>query len=387
MTITKKIALSALSIGAAALFAFPAAVSVSKTVSAKEFINAPWPPAMSHINRVTWPKVFKEITKATNGNIKWKLVPGGSLANPKESFQATTNGLIQGALGISTYVPNLVPSLNTIYSTIVFDQDVTTASAAAMETFYLDCPSCLAEFKKINIAPLSGWTSSQYYLACRAPYGSVDSLKGKRIRATGGYSELWRLAGAVPVAATLPEAVTLLQRGGLDCQNGVHNWLKIFGYGDFAKNVTNFPTGLTGPAIGWMINRDAWKSLTHDEKIVHMKQAAWVTSMQALSDFTADNNKSLKFVMDKKKVKMVEADASGFKSLFAKYDSEQKVRNIEHAKNFGVADPGAIIDAYKRNLTKWAGLAKDIARDRSGVDAFTDLLWTHIYSKVDPEKL
>jgi TRAP-type C4-dicarboxylate transport system substrate-binding protein len=376
-----------LAAGAIAGAAFAAAMAPATPAQAKEFINAPWPPAMSHVNRVTWPKVIKEISKATNGKVKWRLVPGGSLANPKESFQATSNGLIQGALGISTYVPNLVPSLNTIYSTIVFDQDVTTASGAAMETFYLNCPTCLEEFKKINIAPLSGWTSSQYYLACRSPYPSVASLKGKRLRATGGYSELWRMAGAVPVAATLPEAVTLLQRGGLDCQNGVHTWLKIFGYGDFAKNITNFPVGLTGPAIGWMINRDAWKTLTRSEKLIHMKQAAWVTSMQALSDFTNDNNKSLKFVMEKKKVKLIKADAAGFKALFAKYDGEQRVRNIANAKKFGVANPGAIIDAYKKNLVKWAKLTKDIPRTLAGVDAFTDLVWTHIYSKVDPDTL
>ena len=60
--------------------------------------------------------------------ITWKLIPGGQLADPKTSFQAVQDGLMQGGLEISTYVPNLVPSLNTIYSTIVFVDDTVAAS-------------------------------------------------------------------------------------------------------------------------------------------------------------------------------------------------------------------------------------------------------------------
>src|SRR6185436_18573039 len=140
--------------------------------------------------------------------------------------------LMQGGLGISTYVPNLVPSLNTIYSTVVFGNDTIGASAAAVETMTLNCPSCLEEFRKINAIPLSGWTSSPYQLACTSPVRSLADLKGKRVRATGGNAEMVKSFGAVPVAATLVEAVGLLQRGGLDCQLGVHAWLKIFGYAD-----------------------------------------------------------------------------------------------------------------------------------------------------------
>src|SRR5690606_2240819 len=124
-------------------------------------------------------------------------------------------GLMQAGLGISTYVPNLVPSLNTIYSTVVFGDDVVATSAAAVETLTLDCPSCLEEFKNINIVPLSGWTSSPYVFACTSPVQSMADLKGKRIRGTGGNVALVEMLGAVPVSATLVEAVTLLQRGGL----------------------------------------------------------------------------------------------------------------------------------------------------------------------------
>ena len=69
------------------------------------------------------------------------------------------------------------------------------------------------------------------------------------------------MAGMVPVGATLVEAVGLLQRGGLDCQHGIVDWLRTFGYADFAKHVMDYPLGLSGPALGFLMNRDTWNRL------------------------------------------------------------------------------------------------------------------------------
>ena len=102
-----------------------------------------------------------------------------------------------------------------------------------METVYFNCPECLEEVKKLNAVPLGGWTTSAYLLSCTTPVKSLADLKGKRVRATGGNAEMFKMAGAVPVGATLVEAVSLLQRGGLDCQHGIADWLRTFGYADF----------------------------------------------------------------------------------------------------------------------------------------------------------
>ena len=362
-----------------AAVAFSAGAS-KPAVAAMELIHGAWPPAVVYMNRVTLPKVFKEIEQETHGEIKWKLVPGGQLAGPKESFQATSEGLIQGALGISTYVPNLVPSLNTIYQTIVFGSDVIPATGAAVETLTLECPSCLAEFKKINIVPLSGWTSSNYYLDCRTPVHTVADLKGKRVRGTGGNAVLWNTAGAVAVTATLPEALTLLQRGGLDCQHGVHSWLKTFGYADFAKYITDYPTGLSGPAIGLMLNRDAWNKMTAEQKIIHLKKAAWISAAEAIGEFTIDNQNHLKDVMKNRGVKLVKADGPSFDTLFDKYRSIQELNVVSSGKKFGVPDPKKIMDTYLANVKKWEGLTKGIGTD---IDKFADLIWREVYSKVD----
>ena len=96
---------------------------------------------------------------------------------------------------------------------------------------------------------------------------------------------LIRVAGGVPVAATLTEAVGLLQRGGLDCQHGIADWLRSFGYADFAKYVTDYPLGLTGPAIGFVLNRDSWNKFTPDQKQIHVKWATWMSAKLAIDYF------------------------------------------------------------------------------------------------------
>jgi TRAP-type transport system periplasmic protein len=353
--------------------------------SATELVYGSWPPAGEYLNRVALPKAFAGIAKETNGAITWKLVPGGQLADPKATYQAAAEGLIQAGLGISTYVPNLTPSLTAIYSTVVFGNDVVAATGAALETVTLHCPSCLAEFKKANLVPLSGWTTSAYLLACREPVKSMGDLKGKRVRGTGGSAALLSMAGAVPIAATLPEAVNLLQRGGMDCQFGVNSWLKVFGYADFAKYLTDYPLGITGPAIGLMMNRDTWNKFTPEQKKIHMKYAGQISASLAIGQFVDENEAVLDELIKDKGVQVVHvSDPQEFAALSEKFDKAQREKNVADAKNFGVADPGAVLDAYAADLKKWSGLSKGIGRD---IDKFTDAIWTEIYSKVDPEKL
>jgi TRAP-type C4-dicarboxylate transport system substrate-binding protein len=351
---------------------------------AADFVYGSWPPAGDHLNTTALPRAFKAIDEETKGAIKWKLVPGGTLADGKGTFQAVQDNVIQGGLGIAVYVPNLVPSLNAIYSTIVFGDDVVAATGAAMETLMLNCPSCIEEFQKMNAVAMGGFTGAPYALYCTQPIKSVAELKGKRIRGTGGGAELWNMAGAVPIGATLTEAVSLLQRGGMDCMWGVWEWLKTFGYGDFAKNVVDYPLGISGPAMGMMLNRTMWQGLTLEQKKLHLRQAGYVTAEMALGNFVIKNEATFKEMQATKGVVLIKVDGKDFDDLIKRYKAAERDRNIDNAKKFGVKDPAAILDAHEKNLAKWKILSKDIGRD---INKFAEAMNREVYSKVDPDKL
>ena len=373
-------------LAAAALLAGALAGTLSGTpASAQELVYGSWTAPREYQNVHVMPEIFKNIEKETNGAIKWKLIAGGAIADGKGTFAAVKDGLMQGGLGIVTYAPNTIPSVYAIYSTVILGHnDVVAASAAALEVIYLRCPSCLEEFRRNNAVPLGGWTTSAYVLACTSPVKSPSELKGKRVRATAGNAELMRTAGGVPVNATLVEAVSLLQRGGIDCQHGVADWLKTFGYADFAKYVADQPLGLTGPAIGILLNRDTWNKFTPEQKKIHVKYAAWMSAKQAIGNFIISNEETLASLTKEKGVTILKADPKEWEAVFAEFRKGDRDRNVATAKGFGVSDAGAIIDDYERTIEKWRDRSKEIGRD---IDKFTEVLNREIFSKIDLDKL
>lgn len=376
MSLQRKHLFAAAALAGALLSAAPASAQ-------SEPVFASWTPPMEYQNRVTMPQVFGAIEKGTQ--VKWKLVAGGQLADGRGIFNGVRDGLMQaGGPAIATYQPNLVPSLYAIYSTnILGHNDVVATTGAALETFYLNCPSCLEEFKKLNSVPLSGWTSSAYMLACREPIKTLADLKGKRVRATGGAAEFIKHLGGVPVGATLVEAVGLLQRGGLDCQYGIHDWLRTFGYADFAKHLTDHPLGLTGPAIGFMLNRDFWNKLTPDQKKLYMQQALWMSANQAVGNFIKSNEAGLQQVIKEKGVQLVKVDAKEWDAAGVAFKKLERQTNVDQATKFGVKDAGKIIDFYENAVKRWRNLSKEVGTDEDKVRALYE---KEIFSKIDISK-
>jgi TRAP-type C4-dicarboxylate transport system substrate-binding protein len=368
----------ALAAAAIALIAWTA-----QRAEAQELVYGSWPPAGEFLNSTALPTAFKQIEAETKGAVKWKLIPGGQIADGKTTFSAVRDGLMQAGLGIPTYVPNLLPSNAMIYSTVVPGDDVVAATGAGSETVLLHCPSCLAEYKKLNAIPLSPFSGSASVFMCTKSIKSVEELKGKRIRAVGAAVDLVNLAGGTPVSATLVEAVSLLQRGGIDCVYGVPEWLKTYAYGDFAKYVVDYPLGVLSPVIALMISREAFHKLSPEHKAVHLRAAARLTAVHAIGNFIIRNEESYQEVIATKGVQKV-AVGKDFDELMAKYKAGERERNVKVAKGFGVADPDAILDAYARATAKWQTPSKGIGRDP---DKFTDALWREVYSKLDPEKL
>jgi len=350
---------------------------------AQELVYGSWVPASDFLNSTALPTAFKQIEAETKGAIKWKLIPGGQISDGKATFSAVKDGLMQAGLGIPTYVPNLLPSNAMLYSTVIPGDDVVAATGAGSEALLLNCPSCLDEYKKTNAIPLSPYSGAASVFMCTKPIKSVEELKGKRIRGLGAAVELINLAGGTPVGATLTEAVTLLQRGGLDCIYGVPEWLKTYGFGDVAKYVVDYPLGVLSPVIAFMVSRDAFHKLTPEQKVAHLRAAARLTAVHSIGNFIVRNEESYKEVLTSKGVQKV-AVGKDFDELMAKYKAGERERNVKVARGFGVADPEAILDAYARATQKWQKLSKDIGRDP---DKFTDALWREVYSKLDPAKL
>jgi TRAP-type C4-dicarboxylate transport system substrate-binding protein len=367
--------LVAAAVGLAAL-ALPQAV-------AQELVYGSCVPAADYLTSHALPAGFKLIEEETKGAVKWKAIAGAQIADCKATFAAVKDDLMQAGLAIPTYVPNLLPSNAMVYSTVIPGDDVVAAAGAGSETLLLNCPSCLEEYKKLNAIPLSPYPGAASVFACTKPVKTVADLKGKRVRATGAAVELVKLAGGTPVSITLPDTVSILQRGGIDCTYGVPEWLKSYSLGEVAKYVVDYPLGVLSPVVAFLMRRDTFHKLTPAQKVVHLKAAARIAAVHSIGNFVVKNEESYKYAVEKMGVQKI-AVGKDFDELMAKYKAGERERNIRVAKGFGVKDPGAILDAHARNVEKWQKLSKDIGRDPAKLEA---ALWREVYSKLDPEKL
>lgn len=348
---------------------------------AKDLTYGSWVPASDYINAYALPEVFRRIEEETGGEIKWNLIAGGQLAGGVETFAAIQDGLMEAGVAATNYVPNLLPSTATLYGLAVPGDDPVAAAGAANEVMMLHCPSCLEETKKLNMVPMSGYASAPYMLICRDPIVTVDQLKNLRVRASGAPLNVMQMAGASTVQVSLVETVSLLQRGGVDCTTGIGDWLKTFGYGDFAKNVTDFSLGVSAPIVGFMINRDAWNDMTDDQKWAHLRAAPHLSASHTINNFIIGTQKTLEDQIANNGVKMIQPEnPEEWQALMDNFIAEQRTIASDFAKGFGVENPEEFLDAYDAALVKWRGLSAEIGTD---VEAFEKALWDEVYSKVD----
>jgi TRAP-type transport system periplasmic protein len=249
----------------------------------------------------------------------------------------------------------------------------------------LHCPSCIQETTNLNMVPLAGYASAPYLLICRNPIESIDQLRNLRVRASGAPLHIMQLAGATTTQVSLIETVSLLQRGGVDCTTGIGDWLQTFGYGDFAKNVTDFSLGVSAPIIGFMINRDVWHSMTEEEQVAHLRASVHLSAAHTINNFIIRTNEVLEDQITNNDVKMIEpSNPEEWQALMDRFLTEQRNIAIEMASGFGVAEPEVFLDAFDEALVKWRALSAEIGTD---VEAFERALWEEVYSKVDPGSL
>lgn len=350
---------------------------------AGEPVFASWPPAADYYNTDSLPQTIDRIAELTDGKVQWKLIAGGQLATPRDTLSQLGEGLFQGGLVIPPYNPKAMPSLTLLYTAVFPGSDPVAHVGAAVETVFLNCPKCLEEAKASDIVPLGAFVTSSYRLMCSTKVSSLSEMQGLRIRATGGFGEMVAHAGATPMSSTLTETVGLLQKGGLDCIVAARDWLKIFGYGEFVKHVTDLPLGTTGPGYGFGINRDTFLSFSADEQEAHLRANTLFTALHTINNFILRDEETFQQQVKDNGVGYV-APSADLRQLVDGFATFYHPNLLKRGTDLGVEDPEMLISTYFALYEKWQGISEEIGTD---VNTFADVLWREVYSKVDPSTL
>jgi TRAP-type transport system periplasmic protein len=351
--------------------------------TAKELVYGSWLGANNASNIKTFPPYFDAIKKATNGEIEWKLVPNGQLANGPATADAVKSDLMDAGLEMAPYVPKTLPATNMIFSQSLIGDDLIASVGAMNEVLMFGCDQCKEEFHQNNAVGFGGYGVSPYEFMCRGNPRTLADLKGKKIRGSGGGVNIIEIAGGTPVSMPPNDATTAIERGTLDCVLGGVAWLQSFGYMDVVDTVFNAPMGMGGPPIQMYINRDVWQGMTPEQRKAHIDNAPMLVANE-LFDSQIAVDETVIAAAKKKGITFIDG-GQPFADVMAQRDKIQYKLNVDNATAAGVKDPGKILDFYLASYEKWKKLVAD--EGLTDKQKFQDALWREVYSKVDPENL
>jgi TRAP-type C4-dicarboxylate transport system substrate-binding protein len=243
------------------------------TVMAAEIITltyANFPPA------VTFPSVqmerwAKEVEKRTNGRVKVKTFPGGTLLGPKNMLE----GVTAGSADIGNFAMSYQPGRFPVSEAVDLYHGFTSAKVASLVLFDLVEKYKPKEFEKVKIVTL--FTCPPTNIMTKNPVKSLKDLKGTELRVAGTSADVLKRLGGVPVAMPQSETPEAIQKGVVKGMISSMEILQDFKFAPYTPNATVVNLPVVSFAV--VMNKSKWDSLPADVKKViddlSREQALW----------------------------------------------------------------------------------------------------------------
>ncbi len=159
---------------------------------------------------------MEEVTKKTNGRVKFEYFPAQQLGKAPDLLNLTQTGVADiGYVGMS-YVSDKMP----LSSVAQLPGSFTTACEGTKAYWKLAHGETMTkhEFGANKVRPLFMIVLEPYqFYTTSKQVRTIDDVKGLKLRSTGGAMDIFaRKIGAIPVRMAAPEARESLSRGTLD---------------------------------------------------------------------------------------------------------------------------------------------------------------------------
>jgi TRAP-type C4-dicarboxylate transport system substrate-binding protein len=245
-------------------------VAVDVKAESVTLTYANFPPAATFPS-VQMERWAKEVEKRTDGRVKVKTFPGGTLLGAKNMLEGVTSGMADIGNFAMSYQPGRFPLSEAVDLPLGF----TSATVASQVLFDLVDKYKPKEFEKVKIVTL--FTCPPTNLMTKIPVKTLKDLKGVELRVAGTGSEVAKRLGAVPVAMPQSETPEAIQKGVV---KGMISSLEILQDFKFAA-YTPYATIVNLPVVSFAVvmNKEKWDALPADVKKVidglSREQAVW----------------------------------------------------------------------------------------------------------------
>jgi TRAP-type C4-dicarboxylate transport system substrate-binding protein len=242
---------------------------------------------------------FDELKKRSGGKINVEIFWNGSLAKPKEVFDAVGKGGLAFGGDAQGYYPSALP-LNTMPNALLGTLTFASAKQASQITreIFDKFPAMQDEFKALGVWPIYFNAATSFRVACTEPLKTVEDFKNRKIRQFSAYHpRLWESLGAVGVTVLPAEIYEGLQRGRLDCAFYSYPALKSTKMYEQAKYIStaNMGAGATWPVV---VNYDLFfNEWPENVRNLIMELAAEAEQRSYEADMAADET-SLDFMKE-----------------------------------------------------------------------------------------
>ncbi|APZ50801.1 TRAP transporter substrate-binding protein DctP [Salipiger abyssi] len=352
-----------------------ASVLAAGSASAERISFNVWVPPSEVIVTALFEPYFEAVEQATDGEARFQLFTAGQMLGPLNTMQGVRDGAVSGGMIDASYYGNDLPYTATFSDLIAFAPDPVAGAGASLETFFHDCPECLAEMAENNLIALGGSATAPYTIMCAKEIGSLDDLKGLRIRGSIDFHfALINALGANGVNIPFGDIAQSFERGNVDCMLGGPTWMETFGITELIEtrlSTVSFGT-ISLPAM-MSFQRSAWEGWSEEIRSA---------MIAALPEYIANGTIAVmendeKAAATAREAGMAEVDlGQSIVDLREAFLVSERARVIEAGKARGAEDVEALLDRFLANYAEWEALSEQIGGDRA---AFADALRARVY--------
>jgi TRAP-type C4-dicarboxylate transport system substrate-binding protein len=296
MSKLKIIALAVLVVSA--LVAAPPAGAQTTTLTMSSWVSP-----QHHLTSVVLQGWANDVEKATNGRVKFTMLPKHPSA-PPGTFDAVRDGLVDLSYVTASYTParHVMPLMPELPGA----GDTALANSVAYSRIYWKHFHKLGEYKGVKL--LGVFTHGPGQMFTKKPVNSIADVQGLKIRTGGGVAEkVAKALGASAFVKPAPESYELLSSGVADGVFFPMESIVSFKLETVLTQATLFPGGMYSSAFGFFMNEDKWNKLPKQDQDAIEKLSGEYIARLAGHSWDAADQKGLD-ALKKSGVKIVNAN-------------------------------------------------------------------------------
>ena len=245
-----------------------------------------WVSPQHHLTSVVLQGWATEVEKATNGRVKFTMLPKHPSA-PPGTFDAVRDGLVDLSYVTASYTParHALPAIAELSGAGATAE----INSVAFSRIHWKHFQKVGEYNGVKLIAVFTHGPGHMFNTKR-PINSLADLKGMKIRTGGGIAEKFgNLLGASAFVKPAPESYELLSSGVADGVFFPLESVVSFKLDKVLKHATVFPGGFYSSSFGFFMNQDKWNKLSkQDQDIIEKFGYEYAARSNGKSWDTAD---------------------------------------------------------------------------------------------------